>query len=196
MAVSISEILARLESSGILTLGDLASVRAEATAAGLDGDGEAFLKRSHKAGRITGYQAQALWKDKGNKLAFGNYVIEDELGRGGMGVVLKARHKRMQRHVAIKVLPTTMVKNAGAIARFQREVVAAAQLTHTNIVGAPDRADHRLRPRAPWRLLVRQCGTVRGGVSHSLQSEISHGQRRLTPGRDDRHREAGISPRT
>lgn len=138
MAVSIDEILTRLESSGILTPGELASVRAEAAAVSLDGDGEAFIKRLHKTGRITAYQAQALWKDKANKLAFGNYVIEDELGRGGMGVVLKARHKRMQRHVAIKVLPAAMIKDAGAIARFQREVIAAAQLTHSNIVSAHD----------------------------------------------------------
>lgn len=138
MGVSVEEIVSRLEDSDILDAVNLAAVRAEATAFGMVGEGEAFLKRLHKQGRITSYQAQALWKDKGDKLAFGNYVIEDELGRGGMGVVLKARHKRMQRHVAIKVLSAKLVKDAGAIARFQREVVAAAQLTHTNIVGAFD----------------------------------------------------------
>lgn len=138
MGVSVEEIVKRLVASDILNADDLAAVQSEAAEFGQSSEGEAFLKRLHKLGRITAYQAQALWKDKGDKLAFGNYVIEDELGRGGMGVVLKARHKRMQRHVAIKVLSAKLVKDAGAIARFQREVVAAAQLTHTNIVGAFD----------------------------------------------------------
>jgi formylglycine-generating enzyme required for sulfatase activity/serine/threonine protein kinase len=138
MPVSIGEFVKRLDASGILTDADLQFVQNEATAEGLDGDADAFVKRLHQQGRLTAYQAQALWKGKGDTLAFGNYVIEAELGRGGMGVVLKARHKRMQRHVAIKVLPAAMVNDSAAVARFQREVVAAAQLNHPNIVGAHD----------------------------------------------------------
>ncbi|MBX3452402.1 MAG: protein kinase [Planctomycetaceae bacterium] len=138
MSITISQFLQRLETSGILSESDLASVHAIAAEQDAAGEAEPLVKRLHKEGRLTGYQVQILWKGKGQQLALGNYVIEDELGRGGMGVVLKARHKRMQRCVAIKVLPTAMVKDAAAIARFQREVVAAAKLNHTNIVGAFD----------------------------------------------------------
>ncbi len=133
MAASIDDVIKRIEDSGILDDAELAAVRGDVQSA--QGDSEKFVQLLAKKERLTAYQAQAIWKDKGHKLSFGNYIIEAELGRGGMGVVLKARHKRMKRHVAIKVLPSTMTKDAGAIARFQREVEAAAQLTHTNIVG-------------------------------------------------------------
>jgi serine/threonine protein kinase/formylglycine-generating enzyme required for sulfatase activity len=136
VAASIDDVIKRIEDSGILDDVDLSSVRSDAGSA--EGDAEKFVRLMVKNERLTAYQAQAIWKNKGHKLAFGNYIIEAELGRGGMGVVLKARHKRMKRHVAIKVLPSKMTKDQDAIARFQREVEAAAQLTHTNIVGAFD----------------------------------------------------------
>jgi len=136
VAASIDDVISRIEASGILDDADLAVVRSDAAAA--DGDAQKFVRLLVKNERLTAYQAQAIWKDKGRKLSFGNYVIEAELGRGGMGVVLKARHKRMQRYVGIKVLPAKMTEDADAIARFQREVVAASQLTHQNIVGAYD----------------------------------------------------------
>ena len=136
MAVSVDEVIQRIEDSGILDDAELSAVRSDAETAG--GDSEKFVRGLVKNERLTAYQAQAIWRDKGHKLSFGNYIIEAELGRGGMGVVLKARHKRMKRYVAIKVLPATMTKDVDAIARFQREVEAAAQLTHPNIVGAHD----------------------------------------------------------
>jgi len=136
VAVSVDDVIQRIEASGILDDADLAVARSDAAA--VNGDAEKFVRLLVKNERLTAYQAQAIWKDKGRKLSFGNYVIEAELGRGGMGVVLKARHKRMKRYVAIKVLPSKMTKDADAIARFQREVVAASQLEHTNIVSAYD----------------------------------------------------------
>src|SRR6185369_1273125 len=67
-----------------------------------------------------------------------NYVILDKLGQGGMGVVLKAEHKRMKRLVALKVLSPAFTKTPEALRRFQREVEAAAKLRHPNIVAADD----------------------------------------------------------
>ena len=58
-----------------------------------------------------------------------------------MGQVFKAEHRRMQRVVAIKMLPKNVTKDALAIARFQREVDAAAKLEHPNIVTAHDADD-------------------------------------------------------
>jgi serine/threonine protein kinase len=136
VAASIDDVIRRIETSGILDDADLAVVRNDAAEA--NGNAQKFVRLLVKNERLTAYQAQAIWKDKGHKLAFGNYIIEDELGRGGMGVVLKARHKRMQRTVGIKVLPAKFTEDPEAIARFQREVVAASQLLHTNIVSAFD----------------------------------------------------------
>ncbi|TWU05460.1 serine/threonine protein kinase [Stieleria varia] len=66
------------------------------------------------------------------------YAIEGILGRGGMGIVLKARHQRMQRDVAIKVLPESAVRQPSFIGRFYREAQAVARLAHPNIVSAYD----------------------------------------------------------
>ncbi len=68
----------------------------------------------------------------------GNYVILDKLGQGGMGMVLKAEHKRMKRVVAIKFLSPSVTKTPDAVRRFDREVEAAAKLDHVNIVAAYD----------------------------------------------------------
>jgi serine/threonine-protein kinase len=66
------------------------------------------------------------------------YEILTELGRGGMGVVYKARHLRMNRIVALKVIDRAHLNDAKAVQRFYREVQAAAQLSHPNVVLAYD----------------------------------------------------------
>ena len=68
----------------------------------------------------------------------GEYVIQATLGQGGMGQVFKALHRRMKRTVAIKVLAPHLLRSPDALNRFQREVEAAAQLSHSNIVTAFD----------------------------------------------------------
>ncbi|MDC0719450.1 serine/threonine-protein kinase [Nannocystis bainbridge] len=62
------------------------------------------------------------------------YTIERELGRGGMGVVLLARDLRLERPVAIKVLPRERAGDAAHRQRFLREARTAAKLSHPNIV--------------------------------------------------------------
>lgn len=64
----------------------------------------------------------------------GTYRIERELGRGGMGVVFLARDERLDRAVALKVLPPALAANPTVRERFLREARTAAQLSHPNIV--------------------------------------------------------------
>lgn len=92
--------------------------------------------------KLTKYQAQIIYQGKHQGLKFGEYTILDKLGEGGMGVVLRARHGRMEREVAIKVLPAKSLTNQQAIDRFYREVRAAAKLIHPNIVTAFDASEH------------------------------------------------------
>ena len=64
----------------------------------------------------------------------GEYSLQRELGRGGMGVVYLARDVQLDRDVAIKVLPTHLARNAQARERFMREARTAAGLSHPHIV--------------------------------------------------------------
>lgn len=64
----------------------------------------------------------------------GQYEIQRELGRGGMGIVLLARDERLDRLVALKVLPPHLSEHAETKERFLREARMAAQLSHPNIV--------------------------------------------------------------
>ena len=64
----------------------------------------------------------------------GQYSLERELGRGGMGIVYLAREVSLDRLVAIKVLPPTLAARAGVRERFLREARTAAKLSHPHIV--------------------------------------------------------------
>ena len=64
----------------------------------------------------------------------GQYKILSELGRGGMGVVLKAHDPILDRNVAIKVLNQSIITDPTLVARFKREARSAASLNHPNIV--------------------------------------------------------------
>jgi serine/threonine protein kinase len=62
------------------------------------------------------------------------YEISDEIGRGGMGVVFRARDVRLRRSVAIKLLPPELAFREDIRSRFLREAQTAAQLSHPNVV--------------------------------------------------------------
>jgi serine/threonine protein kinase len=62
------------------------------------------------------------------------YEISDEIGRGGMGVVFRARDVRLRRSVAIKLLPPELAFREEVRSRFLREAQTAAQLSHPNVV--------------------------------------------------------------
>src|SRR5512137_2076945 len=63
----------------------------------------------------------------------GNFTLEIQIGKGGMGEVYQAKDRKLGRDVAIKVLPEEFAKDADRVARFQREAKLLASLNHPNI---------------------------------------------------------------
>ncbi len=66
--------------------------------------------------------------------ALGHYLLQSVIGRGGMGLVVRARDTRLDRDVAIKVLATNLPGDNATHERFLREARAAAAIRHTNVV--------------------------------------------------------------
>jgi serine/threonine protein kinase len=64
----------------------------------------------------------------------GEYDVLEELGRGGMAIVFKARERQLERDVAIKVLPFSLAFDKEFVERFEREARTSAKLEHPNII--------------------------------------------------------------
>lgn len=135
MPVALSEFVKQLEDSGILsgeTLREFLPPHRDPQ------DGEELARHLIEQKKLTKFQFEQLRKGQGQALVLDNYVLLEKIGAGGMGQVFKARHRRMDRIVAVKLLSPRMMKNPGTIARFEREVRAAARISHPNIVTAFD----------------------------------------------------------
>src|SRR5262249_51548490 len=68
----------------------------------------------------------------------GSYLIVERLGEGGAGQVFKARHLKMDRVVALKVIRKELLADAEVVGRFYREIQILSQLDHPNVVRAYD----------------------------------------------------------
>ena len=141
MAVTLEQFIANLVQSGLMSAAEVEGF--QQTFAGLPrgqrpADAQALARHLVQSGRLTKYQVQAIYQGKTKGLVFGEYLVLDKLRQGGMGVVLKAKHRRLGRTVAIKVLPAAAMKSPEAVRRFYREVAAAGSLDHPNIVMAYD----------------------------------------------------------
>lgn len=68
----------------------------------------------------------------------GDYELEEKIASGGMGSVFRARHTRLEKSVAIKILPERKMQNTAAIARFTREMKIIGQMDHPTMVSATD----------------------------------------------------------
>ncbi len=84
---------------------------------------------------------------------FGDYVLLKELARGGMGIVYRARHKELNRIVAIKMIISGEYSSELDVQRFQLEAKAAAQLDHPGIVPIYEINSHQGQPYFAMKLV-------------------------------------------
>jgi len=123
----------------------------------------------------------------------GHYRIVDKVGEGGMGVVYRAHDERLDRDVAIKVLPDAVAADPDRLRRFEREAKAVAALSHPNILEIHDFATEgeityavtellegqSLRERitrglSDWRSAVTICAAIADGLAAAHKSQIIH----------------------
>ena len=124
----------------------------------------------------------------------GRYILEEELGSGGMAEVYRARDKLLDRPVAVKILHAAYRSDSEFIARFHREAQAAARLSHPNIVSiydvGTDGSDHyivmeyvrsktlkdKIREESPLDIftVVSIASDIANGLCHAHNNNIVH----------------------
>lgn len=110
--------------------------------AAMRGDAERLAKALTQKERLTGYQARTLCQGQTKGLVLGEHEILEPIRKGGMGEVFRARHRRLDRPEAVKVLSSKRLDSPEAVARFEQEAKAAAALAHENIVTTYDAGQH------------------------------------------------------
>jgi serine/threonine protein kinase len=123
--------IAPVERKGFLarTCGDDADLRDEITSMLTEDADEEFLSEPVFDLGARLLDADGLPRER----EFGSYQLQKILGRGGMGAVYLARDARLERFVALKVLPASVVENKDAVARFRQEARAASLVSHPNV---------------------------------------------------------------
>jgi len=85
---------------------------------------------------LTHFQGIMILQGRGPELVLGPYLLLEKLGQGGYGQVYKARHRKLNRLVALKALRPELLKDQETVQRFFREIEVASQLSHPHIVHA------------------------------------------------------------
>jgi serine/threonine protein kinase/DNA-binding NarL/FixJ family response regulator len=139
------EFFQNLSDSGLFPQEEVSRTRATLSE-GEAPDGNAAAQRLVASGKLTPFQADAVRERRFEGLVIGNYEVLDRLGQGGVGTVFKARHRRMRRIVALKILSKNVAQSEQFIKRFQREVEAISRLNHPNIIIAHDADESEVGP--------------------------------------------------
>ncbi len=173
--------LANVRQSGLVSEEELA--RAEKELPVGSSRGRTVARAFIEQGLLTKFQAERLLVGRTAGFLLGQYRVLDQIGRGGMGRVFKAEHRTMGRIVALKVLAPDLLRTDRAQEMFLREVRAAAQLVHPNIVTAYDANEIDGRyflvlefvDGPNLEQLVRQQGRLPVGQACDYVRQIAHG---------------------
>jgi len=143
MEVVLSQFKKSLIASGLMTSDEVEAFIEKLPSEKSPEDGKTLAQELVRHKKLTKFQAQAIYQGKTKGLTLGDYVVLDRIGQGGMGQVFKAKHKVMDRVVALKTLPAAATSSELVVQRFHREVQVAARLSHPNIVTAHDAGESR-----------------------------------------------------
>src|SRR5262249_7986681 len=104
--------------------------------------------------------------------SFGDYQVEGELGKGAMGVVYRARHAKLDRDVALKMIRSAGLADPEERARFDAEARAVARLQHPNIVQVFEVGEHQGIPCRPLEFVPggNRAGGIRGGPGEARRA--------------------------
>jgi eukaryotic-like serine/threonine-protein kinase len=135
-SVTIASLVDSLRQSRLLEPGQLEEVLTGLRGRGADA--RALTQELLRRDLLTPYQANQLFQTGGRDLVLGPYVILAKMGEGVMGQLYKAKHRHMNRLVALKVIRPELLARPDAVERFYQETMEAGQLCHANIVHAYD----------------------------------------------------------
>ena len=136
MSITLQDLIRNLTESGLLTEEEISTAHESIVVGKKITAAEDFARELVKENRLTKLQVSAVLKGKTKNLLFGEYLVLDKIGSGGMGQVFKARHRPTGKLVALKVLSAEAVGNRRLIERFKKEAKAIGRLKHPNIVRA------------------------------------------------------------
>ena len=140
------------------------------------------------AGRVAHQRYHASGNDQvslSSGRRIGIYEILAPIGAGGMGEVYRARDTRLNRDVALKILPDTFAIDPSRVARFRREAQVLATLNHANIgqiYGLEEISPPSDRAPAATAIVLE--------LDRGSNARGTHRRRTLAAGRSDRHRQA------
>jgi serine/threonine protein kinase len=138
MSISLDEFVRSLTDTGILPLDEVTSMVSSLPDDRKGVDVEKLAKDLIRQQKLTRFQASVIFKRQSRGLRFGDYIVLDKIGSGGIGQVFKAENRRTGQLVALKLLRATFTKSERAVARFYREADTAARLKHRNLISVVD----------------------------------------------------------
>jgi|GEM_PF-2385243 len=138
MSISLDEFVQSLTDTGILPFEEVTSMVSSLPEDRKGVDVEKIARDLIRQQKLTRFQASVIFKRQSRGLRFGDYIVLDKIGSGGIGQVFKAVNRKTGQLVALKLLRATYTKSERAVARFYREAETASRLKHPNLISVVD----------------------------------------------------------
>ena len=138
MPISLDEFVQSLTDTGILPVAEVTSFVGSMAEDRAGVDVEKLARELVRQQKLTRFQASVIFRRQARGLRFGDFLVLDKIGSGGMGQVFKAENRRTREIVALKLLRASYTKSQNAVTRFYREAGMAARLKHPNLVSVSE----------------------------------------------------------